>query len=32
VLVREDIRQYLIFKESPKVYLKYVKKFFSNCF
>lgn len=32
MLVREDIRQYLIFKHNPELYLKYVKKFYKNCF
>lgn len=32
MLVREDIRQYLIFQEHPDKYLEYVSRFYEKCF
>jgi hypothetical protein len=32
VLVREDIRQHLIFKSNPEKYLPYVSRFKKVCF
>ncbi len=32
VLVREDIRQYFIYKQSPEKFLAYTKAFYKKCF